>query len=185
MGPQRGWLDNLNRMNGAPESQQLAERFLAAANQHDIDAMVAMWKPGASEHFPTFQQSFRVPDEFAEHFRSLFDAFPDVQWDVLSVTKDADRVVVRSTMHGTHLGPYQGITATGKRFAVDTIDFLQIIDGRIVRNDVFFDGLTVLRQIGVLPPAGSRRERMLQQAFNALTRVRRRRVRATELIPRG
>ena len=159
-------------MDVRPASRDVAERFLAAANAHDIDAMISLWEPGATEHFPIFQESFRVPDEYAAHFRSLFAAFPDVQWDIVSITQDADRVVVRSKMNGTHHGLYQGITATGKPFSVDAIDFLQISDGRIVHNDVFFDGLTVLRQIGVLPPAGSTRERMLKRASNALTRVR-------------
>ncbi len=136
--------------------------------------MIALWERGGVEHFPTFQQSFRVPDEFAAHFRSLFEAFPDVQWDILSITQDAELVIVRSRMHGTHLGTYQGIIATGNSFAVETIDFLQIRDGRILHNHVLFDGLAVLRQIGVLPPAGSRRERTLRRAFNILTRVRRR-----------
>lgn len=161
-------------MGATSEARQIAERFLTAANEHDIDAMIAMWEPGGVEHFPTFEQSFRVPDEFAAHFRSLFDAFPDVQWDIVSITQDAELVVVRSRMHGTHLGPYQGIAATGKSFAVDTVDFLRIRDGTIVGNEVLFDGLTVLRQIGVLPPARSRRERTLQRAFNLLTRLRHR-----------
>lgn len=161
-------------MDTQNDARNLAEAFLKAANAHDVDAMTAMWEPGAAENFPTFEQSFRVPDEFAAHARSVFDAFPDVQWDILSITQDGEHVVVRSRMHGTHLGPYQGIAATGKPFAVDTIDSLQISDGRIVHNDVLFDGLTVLRQLGVLPPAGSRRERVLQRAFNALTLVRRR-----------
>lgn len=159
-------------MGASSETRQIAERFLAAANAHDIAAMIAMWEPGGVEHFPTFEQSFRVPDEFAAHFRSLFDAFPDVQWDIQSITQDTELVVARTRMHGTHLGPYQGITATGKPFAVDTVDFLRVRGGRIVHNEVLFDGLAILRQIGVLPPAGSRRERTLQRAFNLLTRLR-------------
>lgn len=161
-------------MGATSATRQIAERFLAAANAHDVEAMISMWEPGAVEHFPTFEQSFRVPDEFAAHFRSLFNAFPDVQWDILSISQDAELVAVRSRMHGTHLGPYQGIAATGKSFAVDTVDFLHIRDGRIAGNEVLFDGLTVLRQIGVLPPAGSRRESMLQRAFNLVTRLRHR-----------
>ncbi len=62
-------------------------------------------------------------------------------------------------MSGTHLGTYQGIAATGRHFTVETIDFLQIREGKIVHNDVVLDGLEVLRQLGALPPAGSRRER--------------------------
>lgn len=148
---------------------EIAQRFLDAANRHDIEAMAAMWEPGGVENFPTFQQTYRVPEEFSAHFRALFEALPDVQWDTVSITADADLVVARSTMHGTHLGHYQGLTGTGKTFLVDTIDFLRIRDGKIVENDVIFDGLTVLRQLGVLPPAGSVRERALQVGFNSVT----------------
>ena len=131
--------------------------------------MAELWEHGGAENFPTFGQAFRVPDEFTQHFETLFAAFPDVQWDIVSIATETDLVVVRSKMHGTHLGPYQGIGATGKTFAIDTIDFLQIRNGKIIHNDVLFDALTVLRQLGVLPPSGSRRERALQVAFNVLT----------------
>lgn len=150
-------------------NHEVAQRFLDAANRHDVEAMASMWEPGGVENFPTLQQSYRVPQEFSAHFRALFQSFPDVQWDSVSITADDDLAVVRSTMHGTHLGHYQGLTATGKTFSVDTIDFLRVRDGTIVQNDVIFDGLTVLRQLGALPPAGSRRERALQLGFNSVT----------------
>ncbi len=158
-------------MDAASVARHVAEEYLRACNEHDINKMVTLWEPGGIERFPTFDQAFSVPDGFAAHFRSLFVAFPDVHWDILSLTQDDERVVVRSLMQGTHLGPYQGLEATGKCVAVDTIDFLHITDGRIVQNDVFFDGLTVLRQIGAMPPAGSKRERTLQTAFNLSTAV--------------
>jgi steroid delta-isomerase-like uncharacterized protein len=156
--------------------REIAELYLAAANDHDVAAMAALWEPGGRENFPTFEQSFVVPGEFSQHFESLFVAFPDVQWDLVSVATNDDLVVVRSKMHGTHVGPYQGIAPTGKTFAVDTIDFLRIRDGRIIHNDVLFDGLTILRQLGVLPPAESRRERALQVAFNTVTAATSRRM---------
>ncbi|MBW3593199.1 MAG: ester cyclase [Actinobacteria bacterium] len=102
------------------------------------------------------------------------DPDPDVSWKTLSVTADPERAVVRSKMSGTHLGEYQGIAGTGRSFEVDTIDFLQISDGKIVQNDVFFDGLEVLRQLGLMPPSNSRTEKVMRGAFNTLTRLRRR-----------
>lgn len=161
-------------MDTTSETRQIAERFLAAANAHDIDGMVSLWEPGGIETFPAFEQSFAVPHEFAQHFRSLFNAIPDVSWKTLSVTADPERAVVRSKMSGTHLGEYQGIAGTGRSFEVDTIDFLQISDGKIVHNDVFFDGLEVLRQLGLMPPSNSRTEKVMRGAFNTLTRLRRR-----------
>lgn len=155
-------------MNSGSDVRAIAERYLAAANRHDTAAMAALWEPGGREEFPTFEQTFTAPDEFAQHFDSLFLAFPDVQWETVSVTNAADLVVVRSKMHGTHLGSYQGIAPTRKRFSVDTIDFLRIRNGKIVHNEVIFDGLRVLRQLGVLPPPGSTRERAMQSAFNVV-----------------
>lgn len=156
------------------ETHEIAERYLQAANAHDVDAMVALWRPGGTETFPTFGQSFRVPDEFVAHFGAFFDSIPDVAWKITSITANSEGAVVRSTMIGTHVGEYQGLLGTGRRFEVETADFLQIADGKIVHNGVLFDGLAVLRELGVLPPRGSRRERAMQITFNALTRARRR-----------
>lgn len=147
------------------EAREIAKRYLAAANAHDIEAMVEFWEPGGQERFPPFEDSFRIPDEFSVHMASLFRAFPDLRWTTISLTGDGELVAVRSTMEGTHLGPYRGITATGKAICVDTVDFLTIRAGKIISNDVLFDGLSVMRQTGVLPPTGSLRERTLQKAF--------------------
>ena len=156
-------------MDTTSETRQIAERFLAAANAHDIEGMVSFWELGAVETFPTFGETYRLPDEFASNFESLFKAVPDVSWEIVSVTADGNRAVVRSKMSGTHLGTYQGIARTGRQFSIETIDFLQIRDGKIVHNDVVLDGLEILRQLGVLPPAGSRRERAMQKGFNTMT----------------
>lgn len=156
-------------MDASAETRQIAEHFLAAANAHDIEAMISLWEPGGAETFPTFGETYRVPDEFASNFESLLEAVPNVSWEIVSITTDADRAVVRSKMSGTHLGAYQGIARTGRHFTVETIDFLQIRDGKIIHNDVVLDGLEVLRQLGVMPPAGSRRERAMQKGFNTIS----------------
>lgn len=163
-------------METGTQPREVAERYIAAANAHDVKRMLDLWEPGGVETFPTFGQTHRVPDQFASHFECLFEAIPDVSWDIISITADSDGAVVRSRMSGIHLGNYQGIAGTGQRFAVETIDFLQIRAGKIAHNDVVFDGLDVLRQLGVLPPQNSRRERAMQALFNAMTRLRRRRL---------
>jgi hypothetical protein len=43
-------------------------------------------------------------------------AFPDVQMEVLQLVAEEDTVVGRFTCSGTHLGPWQGHTPTGRRF---------------------------------------------------------------------
>ena len=102
----------------------------------------------------------------------MFTAFPDVHWETITIASDEHRVVVHSVMHATHIGRYEGLAGTGKTFAIDTIDFLEIRNGRITHNEVLFDGLASLRAVGAMPPVNSRRERALKAAFNALTRAR-------------
>ncbi len=92
-------------MDTTSETREMAERFLAAANAHDIEGMVSFWESGAVETFPTFGETYRVPDEFASNFESLFEAVPDVSWEIVSVTADPDRAVVRSRMSGPTSAP--------------------------------------------------------------------------------
>ena len=42
-------------------------------------------------------------------------------------------------------------------------------DGLLKHNTVYYDGLALARQIGLLPSEGSRTDRALQAAFNART----------------
>jgi steroid delta-isomerase-like uncharacterized protein len=156
--------------NGDP--REVARQYHAAANAHDIPAMVALWEAGGTEVFPTYDRALRAPDELAAYYEIVFAAFPDVHWETLTITSEQQHVNVRSIMHATHVGTYEGLVGTGRRFALDTIDFFEISDGRITHNEVLFDGLASLRAVGAMPPLNSRRERALKATFNALTRTR-------------
>ena len=50
---------------------------------------------------------------------------------------------------------------------------MHIIDGLLVDNTIYYDGLSFARQIGMLPSAGSRGDRAMTAAFNAQTDLRR------------
>lgn len=49
---------------------------------------------------------------------------------------------------------------------------MHIVDGLLVDNTVYYDGLSFARQIGMLPRAGSRGDRAMTTAFNAQTDLR-------------
>jgi hypothetical protein len=72
-------------------------------------------------------------------------------------------------MEGTQSGPIDppGFAPTGRRIDIDGIDVWDFEDGRIERYRAYYDMAELARQIGVMPPAGSRGERagvMLQRA---------------------
>ncbi|HEY3328390.1 MAG TPA: ester cyclase [Capsulimonadaceae bacterium] len=89
-----------------------------------------------------------------ESFRSRVaytrGAFPDVRFDVKESLVDGDRVAIRWTMSGTHLGDLLLLPATGKSFAVDGLTFYYFRDGKVAGHRQVFDQLGFLAQIGRL-----------------------------------
>ena len=59
-------------------------------------------------------------------------------------------VVVEFDLMGTHRGPFLGVAPTGRAFTCRMLAmFLFATDDRIVCERVYFDALTILRQLGI------------------------------------
>ncbi len=54
------------------------------------------------------------PGGVRDYFAAIRRGFPDVQVALEDVLADGDKVVVRTTWRGTHLGSYEGIAPTGR-----------------------------------------------------------------------
>jgi predicted ester cyclase len=63
---------------------------------------------------------------------------------------EGDKVVVRNTVTGTHLGEYLGIAPTGRRVEYDEIFILRLAGGRIAETWGVVDMLAQLRQLGAV-----------------------------------
>jgi predicted ester cyclase len=155
-----------------PSPQDVVTRYFAAANAHDPAGMAACWQPGGMEVLPALGLTLRAPDGLESHFTDLFSGIPDVTFQVIEQAATCNLVCVRSTMQGTHLGSYNGLAGTGRPFAVDVVDFIRVAGGLIASNHVVVDAMSTSRQLGVLPPTGSRPERVLLGVFNTLTRAK-------------
>jgi hypothetical protein len=66
------------------------------------------------------------------------------------------------------------VEPTGKHVEVRGVDVMEIAEGKVRHNTIYYDGASFLRQIGMLPKAGSGADRAVLAAFNAGTRLRRR-----------
>jgi len=85
---------------------------------------------------------------------AIRSAFPGVHFTVDDVLADADKVVARFTMTGTHTGDFMGIPATNKAIVVTGIDIVRFAeDGKAVEHWHEWSGMELLQQLGVLPSA--------------------------------
>jgi glyoxylase-like metal-dependent hydrolase (beta-lactamase superfamily II)/predicted ester cyclase len=116
------------------------------------------------------------PAELIAYFEELWNAFPDFTFEVLDIVGEGDHAACHWHITGTFAGPgtFQDLEPTGARVDIRGVDVIEVRDGKIVRNDVYTDGMTIAQQIGVLPPKDSAQQRGMTKAFNARTRFARR-----------
>ena len=81
-------------------------------------------------------------------------AFPDLRVTIEDMLSEGDSVVARWSSTGTHRGELMGIPATGKVVAVTGIGIDRISGDKMVEHWESFDELSMMRQLGVVPPPG-------------------------------
>ena len=72
-------------------------------------------------------------------------------WQIEEMFSAGDRVAVRWTGSGTHVGEVNGIPPSGKPIRVDAITIHRMADGKIAETWEVWDTLGFLQQIGVVP----------------------------------
>lgn len=112
-------------------------------NQHDPTAINHYFGPGLRE-------------EVAEHYRQLLTGFPDLQVTIEDgLIAEADMVVARLTLTGTHNGPFAGRPATGQPASWSSIRIYRVTDGKVVQTWAMQDRLGLLQQLGAMPTSES------------------------------
>ncbi len=82
-------------------------------------------------------------------FRS---AFPDLHCTVEDEIGEGDKLAAHWTMRGTHKGPFLGNPPTNRPIVVQGISFARTENGRIVEDWTLVDQMSILQQLGLIPP---------------------------------
>lgn len=151
-----------NKKQGKPrpeqESTRIVREWISAINDHDADRVAAtlnedfIWELGES--------STTGRDVSKEAWSLWFVAFPDLRFEVVQTITEADYVVSRLIMTGTHKGELrfrgtdsmsQPTAPTNRKFSVPGCAVHQVRGGKIVHLWAYWDTATLLRQLGVSP----------------------------------
>jgi steroid delta-isomerase-like uncharacterized protein len=81
----------------------------------------------------------------------LRTAFPDLRFEIDDVMSDGDRVVLRWTASGTHLGPFDDVRPTGRTVKWKGTDWFRLRAGQIVEVWAFADGGVLVDQLTAAP----------------------------------
>jgi steroid delta-isomerase-like uncharacterized protein len=135
----------------ADRNKDLVRRFVEAAQTgHDLAAVDHYLAPDFVDHsvppgLPPNREGVKM------QFAMFFSALPDLRAIIHDQVAEAEKVVTRKTLCGTHRGELLGIPPTGKTVDIEVIDILRVRDGLITDHWNQVDLLGVLRQLGAVP----------------------------------
>ena len=136
------------------ESKQGALRVYELLNAGNAAAVGDLVAVDYVEHDPLPGQGTGrdgVVDRFSMIVRGLSPRFT-----IEDVVAEGDKVVVRWTNAGTHIGDFAGVPATGRPFTIGGIDVYRVAEGRLCEHWHQLDQLSLLGQLGLIPePASS------------------------------
>ena len=82
-------------------------------------------------------------------------AFPDLAMEIVGQHAPSDDVAILEIVaRGTHTGPLGDIPPTGKSVEVVVCNVVEAVDGKVHRERDYYDSLSMLQQLGVIPAEG-------------------------------
>ena len=84
----------------------------------------------------------------------LHKAFPDLHATVDDVIAEGDKVVQRTTSHGTMKGEFAGMPPSGKSATWQQVHISRFVDGITVEHWAVIDQLSMLQQLGFAEAPG-------------------------------
>jgi steroid delta-isomerase-like uncharacterized protein len=138
------------------ETKEVVLRYYdEVLNAGNVDALGELAVPDYDEHDPLPGQANGL-EGLEQRVLMLRSAFRP-HFTVDDVIAEQDKVVVRWTNRGTHVGEFLGMPPTGKPFAMSGIDIHRLRGGKLAEHWHVVDMFGLLQQLGLIPqPAEAR-----------------------------
>lgn len=139
--------------DSAEALREAIDRYNAAWNAHDLDAIVAMHAPDMVFENHTAGES-ATGEEVRAHIGSIFTTWPDIEFTTRRLYLREGLVVQEWTAAATHVNTMRRgdlvAEPTGRRVEWEGIDSIPFENGLVKRKDVYSDSVSILRQVGLL-----------------------------------
>jgi steroid delta-isomerase-like uncharacterized protein len=135
---------------------EISSAFTKAWNAHDLEEIVGMFHPNATFKTPASDTALSGA-ALRSYFESMLGAMPDMTFENVGEVATignmfAGQVVVNGTWtRPFSVGPLAGMNPTGKSARFMAANFLKVHDGKITNCTQYYDRMTLLTQLGVIP----------------------------------
>ena len=135
-------------------NRELLDSYVERYNAGDLDAVMDLYAEDAVQIMPdgTFEGWSTVRERLAREL----DGFTDLNHTVRSFVEQGDAFADEWTFVGTHTGPFRlpdgtELPPTGKQVEIRGMELVQVRDGKIVLNTLYYDTMAVAVQLGLVP----------------------------------
>lgn len=135
------------------ENKALVRRhFEDLLNGWNLDLVDEIFSPDYVHHHPDRDNLKPGIAGVKQFLAQAANAFPDSHILIEDICAEGDKVWVRTSSQGTHLGDYLGLPPTGKVVRKRSMDIFRIQDGRFVEHWDIMDELGTWLQLGLAEP---------------------------------
>ena len=128
--------------------EAVVREHMESENRHDFDATIATFARPRYEIVPT-GDVYDGEEAVRAYFAASRAAFPDQRNEVKSIRHADDAVIAEFDLLGTHLGPLRALPPTGRAFRCRMSAHFIFEGDALVCERVYFDQLTIMRQLGL------------------------------------
>jgi ketosteroid isomerase-like protein len=135
---------------------EVARKVSDDFNKHDLDALAESCAEDVAFIDMATGETCEGPAGFRAYCERWLTAMPDAQVEVLSATGSDDVVYLEFVGRGTQSGPLAipgggAIPASSKPVEISFCEAVRTLEDKVVSARLYYDALTMLRQIGILP----------------------------------
>ncbi|MEL6161248.1 MAG: ester cyclase [Cyanobacteria bacterium J06623_5] len=132
----------------ATQNRALVLSFYNAFDTRRLKDALSLLSPALVAHMAGHDELLSR-EGFSTIGTEVYNAFPDGRHNLTMAIAHRDVVTTYGTFTGTHLGPFQGIPATGKRVQFSIMHIDRVSYGKIVEHWGQGDSLSLVQQLGI------------------------------------
>jgi len=140
----------LTEANRAHARKAIVDEHIRCENLHDVEAVMATFGIDATYDDEPWADHRTGRDGVRSYYGELIRALPDLAIEVKQWHVASESVVLEVIIRGTHLGPWRGLPATGRRMEFPLCGVYAFdADGKLARERIYYDRGTVMGQLGL------------------------------------
>lgn len=133
-------------------NKELTRRFFVEGwNNGDVSVVEEIVSSEIVDHGNEIPDGLTAFEFLKTNVSMLKDVISDLEFVIIDIIAEGDKVVVFSTITGTHTGEFMGMPPTGNTLSINSCDLFRFENGKIVERWGVEDSLTMMTQFGAIP----------------------------------